>query len=368
MTNQFVLANVLHRPMRALVSIMAISLEVVMILMVVGVTSGMVADSAARQQGIGADIFLQPPNASVIFSTGGAVMPISDKRIIEKINGVRVVAPMLTQLVTEGQLVTLAGIDYPSFNEVSGGLTFLAGGPFSTPTANEMIVDDLEQKAGRLKVGDSREFRGEQFKVCGVVKHGKGARIYVPLLTLQEVVGATARASMMLIKCDRPEQVNEVIRRIEAALPGYGVFSVQDWVSRIVNTRLPELDAFISVVVGVAVVIGAFAIFLSMYTTIAERTRDIGILKSLGASKSYIVNLILREATLISMIGLVVGILLTLLGRGLLLGLFPTQQVLLSLAWMGRATLLVMISGVVGAIYPALKAASKDPLLALAYE
>jgi putative ABC transport system permease protein len=116
------------------------------------------------------------------------------------------------------------------------------------------------------------------------------------------------------------------------------------------------------------VVIGAFAIFLSMYTTIAERTRDIGILKSLGASKSYIVNLILREATLISMIGLVVGILLTLLGRGLLLGLFPTQQVLLSLAWMGRATLLVMISGVVGAIYPALKAASKDPLLALAYE
>ena len=368
MTNQFVLSNVLHRPMRALVSVMAISLEVVMILMVVGVSSGMVADSANRQQGIGADIFLQPPNASVIFSTGGAVMPISDKTVIEKIEGIRAVAPMLTQLETEGQLVTLSGIDYESYNDVSGGLTFLAGGPFSAPNASEMIVDDLQQKADRLKIGDTREFHGQKFKVCGVVKHGKGARILVPLLTLQELVGATGKASMMLIKCSRPDQVSEVIRQIETALPSYGVFSVQDWVTRIVNTRLPPLDALIQVVVGVAVVIGTFAIFLSMYTTIAERTRDIGILKSLGASKSYIVNVILRESILISLIGLVLGILLTLAGKALILGLFPTQQVLLSAAWIWRTAILVIISGVLGAIYPALKASSKDPLLALAYE
>ena len=368
MTNQFVLANVLHRPMRALVSILAISLEVVMILMVVGVTSGMVADSAQRQQGIGADIFVQPPNASVIFSTGGSVMPVADREVVARIKGVRAVAPMLTQLETEGQLVTLSGIDYESFNEVSGGLSFLAGGPFSSPTASEMIVDDLQQKAARLKIGDTREFRGQSFKVCGVVKHGKGARIFVPILTLQELVGAAGKASMMLVKCEHPDVVPEVLREIETALPGYGVFSVQDWVTRIVNNRLPQLDAFINVVVGVAVVIGAFAIFLSMYTTIAERTRDIGILKSLGASRTYIVDVILREATVLSLIGLALGLLLTLAGKGLILTLFPTQQVLLSVPWMVRSAALVMVSGILGAIYPAVIAAGKDPLLALAYE
>lgn len=368
MTNRFVLANVLHRPMRALVSVLAISLEVVMILMVVGVTSGMIADSASRQQGIGADIFLQPPNASVIFSTGGNVLPVSDKEVIRRIAGVRAVTPVLTQLETEGQLVTLSGIDYPSYNEVSGGFEFLAGGPFSGSTSDEMIVDDLQQKADHLKIGDTRPFRGRNFKVCGIIQHGKGSRVFIPILTLQELVGATGKATLMLIKCHHPDQVDEVIRSIESILPGYGVFSVQEWVTRLINTRPPALDAFINVVVGVAVVIGAFAIFLSMYTTISERTRDIGILKSLGASKYYIAGAILRESILISMIGLLLGLAFAMAGRMLVLTLFPTQQVLLSTAWAIKAGLLVLVSGVLGAIYPALIAASKDPLLALAYE
>ena len=76
--NQFVLANVLHRPLRALVSVLAISLEVLLILMVVGICQGMIVETAQRQNGIGADIFLRPPNASVIFSTASDRMPTED--------------------------------------------------------------------------------------------------------------------------------------------------------------------------------------------------------------------------------------------------------------------------------------------------
>jgi putative ABC transport system permease protein len=367
-TNRLVLANVLHRPMRAFISILAISLEVLMILMVVGITSGMIVDSANRQQGIGADIFVQPPNASIIFSTGSASMPISDTEKLAKVKGVRAVTPVLTQLETEGGLVTISGIDLKSYDEVSGGFTYLAGGPFSSPKADEMIVDDLYSQSNRLKVGESHTLKGRSFKVVGEVVHGKGARVFVPIQTLQELVGAEGRASMILVKCQAPSQNSQVIREIESVLPGYSIFAVQDWVTRIVNTRPPAFNLFIDVIVAVAVIIGSFAVFLSMYTTIAERTRDIGILKSLGASKFYIVNIILRESIALCIFGLLLGLLATIIGKTLVEGMFPTQQVLLSTSWILRAGILVLASGLLGAVYPALQAAGKDPIRALAYE
>ncbi len=368
MTNQFVLANIIHRPIRALASVLAISLEVLMILMVVGVCSGMVADSAERQQGIGADIFLQPPNASAIFSIGNVFMPIADQEKILQIPGIQAVTPILSQLQTEDGLVTIFGIDLQSFNEVSGGFIYLEGGPFSGPTASEIIIDDLEAQSKRLKVGDYRDLKGRSFKVCGVVRHGKGARVFVPIEAMQDLLGGVGKASMMLIKCGAPRNVEYVLRSIEKALPGYAAFSVQDWVTRIMNTRPPVLDLFINTVVTVAVVIGSFAIFLSLYTTIAERTRDIGILKSLGASKAYIMSLILRESVALCLIGLVLGLLLTVVARSVLQAVFPTLQVLLSFPWAVRAGLLVLTSGALGALYPAFQAASKDPVRALAYE
>jgi putative ABC transport system permease protein len=368
MINQFVLANVLHRPLRALVSVMAISLEVLMILMVVGISQGMIVDTAQRQNGIGADIFLRPPNASVIFSVGSDRMPTSDGEKLGSLPQIRALSPVLTQLETGDGLVNIFGIDYASFAAVSGGFTFLAGTPFSGETADEILIDDLYQRSKGLKVGGTHILKGRSFKVVGVVRNGKGARVFVPIKTLQELTGWNGQATMTLIKLNDANQIDAAIQAIQNALPGYQVNSSQEWVSLLMNTSPPGLDLFIYVVVGIAAVIGSFAIFLSMYTTIAERTRDIGILKSLGASKAYIVSLILRESVALSFLGLFLGIILALAGRSLIEALVPTQQVRLSIAWIGISALLVVVSGVTGALYPAFQAASKDPLVALAYE
>jgi len=368
MINQFVLANVLHRPLRALVSVMAISLEVLMILMVVGICQGMIMETAQRQNGIGADIFLRPPNASVMFATASDRMPMEDGEKIRALPQVRALAPVLTQLETTDGLVNIFGIDYARFTAVSGGFSFVAGGPFTTDTADEILIDDLYQRSKGLKLGDAHTLKGRSFKVVGVVRNGKGARVFVPIKTLQELTGWNGQATMTLIKLNDASQLDVAIQAIQNVLPGYQVNSSQEWVSLLMNTSPPGLDLFIYVVVGIAVVIGSFAIFLSMYTTIAERTRDIGILKSLGASKTYIVSLILRESVALSFLGLFLGVVLALAGRSLIEALIPTQPVRLSIAWIGISGLLVVVSGVTGALYPAFQAASKDPLVALAYE
>ena len=131
---------------------------------------------------------------------------------------------------------------------------------------------------------------------------------------------------------------------------------------------MPALDAFISTVVFVALCIGVLVIFLSMYTTITERTREIGILRSLGASRQFIVTLIFQESAAVCLVGVVLGIGASFLIAKAVTMMFPTLIVLITPDWIGKATVFAVLSGVIGSLYPSLKAAKQDPVEALAYE
>jgi putative ABC transport system permease protein len=116
------------------------------------------------------------------------------------------------------------------------------------------------------------------------------------------------------------------------------------------------------------VIIGFIVIFQAMYAAVMERTREIGILKSLGASKLYIVNAILRETTLLALAGVVVGVVFSLAVRVGIVHRLPTLQVVVTGGWILRATMIAIMGAILGALYPAFKAAQKDPIDALAYE
>jgi putative ABC transport system permease protein len=106
-----------------------------------------------------------------------------------------------------------------------------------------------------------------------------------------------------------------------------------------------------------------------MYTAVMERTREIGILKSLGASKFYVVRLILRETLLLAIAGVIVGFAISELGRIGIVHRFPTLRVLpINVRWAFYSALIALGGAMLGAIYPAFKAAQKDPIDALAYE
>jgi putative ABC transport system permease protein len=143
---------------------------------------------------------------------------------------------------------------------------------------------------------------------------------------------------------------------------------IKEYMTMMTSSNLPGLSYFITVMISLAVGIGFLVIFLSMYTTITERTREIGILKSLGASKTYIISVILREATLLTAVGIVAGYIGSMIMRKIMIGLFPTLPVQLTWDWRLYAAGLALMGSMVGAFYPALKAARLDPVDALAYE
>jgi putative ABC transport system permease protein len=361
-----VLQNLLHRPVRTAVSVLAVAIEVGMVMMVVGLTTGLLHESAKRVEGVGADILVQPPGASMFFGLTQSPMPIKIGERLAEIPRVAGVAPALFQFNSSGGLNLIYGIDLESFNRVTGGFVYHAGGPFEQPF--DILVDDWYAKANQVKIGGKLNFLNHDFRVAGIVEHGKGARLFIPLSTAQDLSVAQGRASIFFVKCSNPAYTDQVTAAVHKLLPGYQVLPVREYMSMMTSNNLPALRAFITVMIAVAVVIGFLVIFLSMYTTITERTREIGILKSLGASKTYIIEAILREASLLAVVGILAGYAGTLIARKIILASFPTLTIDLTLEWALWAALLAVSGTLVGAFYPALTAARLDPVDALAYE
>jgi putative ABC transport system permease protein len=158
------------------------------------------------------------------------------------------------------------------------------------------------------------------------------------------------------------------MNEISQLLPRYEIRSIKDYMSLMTSNNMPGLGAFINVMIGIAVCIGFLVIFLSMYTTIIERTREIGVLKSLGASKAYIVQIFLSETALLCLGGAVAGVGLSYVTRLILLWRYPSLTVLITLRWTLFAAAIALIGGLLGAAYPAWLASRRDPVEALAYE
>jgi len=366
--NKMIVANLVYRPLRSVISIVAVAVEVTLILLIVGLSTGILNDNKARQAGIGADIMVKPPGSSLMTGLTGAPVPIKVAEILRRQPHIAAVTPVVTQLTAGANVEIIYGIDVPSFEAVGGPLRFVEGGPFAGP--DDMIVDDFFASAHQVHAGSSVEILNHKFRVCGVVPNGRGARRYLPIKTIQELIGAENKASIFYVKLDDQKNADAVAAEINT-LPGmekYSVMTMQAWLSLMSPSNVPGLSAFIDVVIGISVAIGFIVIFQSMYTAVMERTREIGVLKSLGASKLYIVRVILRETLLLAVGGILLGILVSVVARMGILHKFPTLRVEITAAWAFKATVIAIIGAMLGAVYPAFKAAQKDPIDALAYE
>src|SRR5271167_4478521 len=165
MTNRMVLANLIYRPFRTLISVVAVGVEVTLILLIVGIMLGMLNDTKTRQAGIGADIMVQPPGSSLLMGVSGAPVSVKVADKLRKLDHVVAVAPVVTQLSTGGTLEVIDGIDLSSFEAMGGPFHYLSGGPFEGP--NDMLIDDFVASSKKLKVGDTVETLNHKFRISG---------------------------------------------------------------------------------------------------------------------------------------------------------------------------------------------------------
>jgi len=368
--NSLVASNLTHHPGRTAVSIIGVAVGVVLVVLTVGLVRGTLRDRGNRDASIGAEIMLSLRGQRGISPTSlPLAMPVTSAVAVREVPGVAIVTPagQDMELVGEGGLGLrqIDGIEFESYAAMTK-LRIIEGQPL--PASGDVAIVDVKYKLDhKVKIGDKLTGFDRPLTIIGVYEPEIGSRVKVPLATMQEARNAQGNCSMLFVKCQNPDEPEEVARRIEQRFPEY---------YRIILTRdLPDLFAtgfsgfnvFLNIVAGLAAVISMLVILLTMYTTVTERTRQIGILKSLGASKLFIAGVIEKEALLISALGVFGGLAFALLVRaGLVYGL--GMKVELELNYILYSTLAGLASGLIGALYPALRAASQDPVEALSYE
>lgn len=356
-------SNLGVRPLRSALSVLALALQVFLVLLIVGLTSGALSDWRTRAEGVGADIIVQPPNSSIFFAFSSAVMPGSLSEKMAGLPGVDEVAPVLI-VVDQKNLGVVYGIDYERFAGLSKGFTFLSGGPFKQ--ANQAIADDLAAKSRKLRVGQKAILLGHEFTISGIVLHGKGARFFIPIKTAQDIAGADGRVSMFYVRSKG--DTDGTRKQLVQLLPTYKIRSMAEYSTLMSSSNLPELKPFIRSFVLLGVVISFLVVLLTMHTMVFERTRDIGVLRALGSSRLEVCWMILGETLVMVGLGVASGLLGTYGVVAILHRTSPTLQIVIEGAWIVRAILLTIAGAIAGATYPALRAAQNDPVDALAYE
>ncbi len=334
-----------------------------MILTLVGVSQGTLSDASQRSRRVGADIVIRPPNSSVLSLGYGFSAGLL--HFVEKQPHVQSAAGILIHPLS-GFGNSVNGLDLTSFNRVSGGFHVVKGRLFQQD--DEVIVDDFYASQHKIRVGDTIDLLHRSWRVSGIVRSGMLSRIVLPLRVLQNLTANDGKVSILYVKLDNPANTKEVVAALKAKLGDYPIYSMEDLVAAMTIDSVPMLKPFINLVIGIGVVVGFLVVFQCMYTAVLERTRDIGTLKALGASRAYILNVVLRESVAITVAGAILGIFLT-YGTRLLISRLPTPLIQeIVPGWWPTAFVLALLGGLLGALYPGLKAARQDVLESLSYD
>ena len=364
--DNLVTSNIRQRPIRTLVSVAGIALGVILVMLFTGLSRGMSNDLQRRAANVRAElIFMRPGAVQVTASTANLDTRYVDR--LKAIDGVEDALPVIRHIFQGGKGIgfeQIDGVDWAGYARMNDIRIIDGRGP---QALDEVVIDETKARDNHFRVGDKiRPFGNQDYRIVGIYSPESGARVKMSLAALQDALEANGKATFIFVKLRNPDQLLEMQKRINTELPGNTIQATRDVFTNF-EKSIPYLGVFLRVLVGLAAVVSALVVMLAMYTTITERTREIGILKAMGASRGYIVGIIEKEAVLISVIGLVVGFVVSVLAGYLIQKVYGLHFEY-TWSWTITAAAIGLIGGILGALYPALRASNLDAVNALSYD
>lgn len=362
--DSLVVSNIRQRPLRSAISVLGVALGVALVMLFTGLAHGMSDDLQKRSSNVSAEIIFTRPGSIQLTS---ASVNLSTKYIplLQQIEGVESVTPVIRHFYASGAFGVdqVEGVDWDSFSKMNN-IRIIKG---QAPKSPDEIVIDETKAARNHPVGSTlKVFGDKQYRVAGIYAPESGARVKMTLGALQDALEAPDKCTFVYVKVKNPSEQVAVAKRIDAAFTGNKIQLTREVFATIENS-IPGLTVFLRMLVVLAAIVSALVIMLAMHTTITERTREIGILKAMGASRAYIIREIELEALLISFLGMLVGFALA-AGAGF--GIHKATSLIFEFSpkWALTAGAIGLLGGALGAFYPAARAANLDPVNALAYE
>ncbi|HUX02346.1 MAG: ABC transporter permease [Phycisphaerae bacterium] len=355
-------ANILARKVRTTISVLAVGVGVALFLVLVGLT-GMLREIADRTTNVEAHLMVWPASDQVVLSGGLPADKVQHD--LETIPAVQRAVPVLRwPLKMADRVQNVYGIRPEDWKIFAGPSAIVEGRALQS--GDEMVIDTRLARAGPYCVGQTVQRWGRSYTIVGIAREGVAGRVFMPIQTVSRAMSQDVlRASFFYVRLAQAGDVAPVREAVEAR--GLRVITFDEYYD-VLASSFVDMDLVIGAVVFVAGFVCFLVILLTVYTMVVERTREIGVLKAIGASRLQIFGLVMAEAGLICAAGIGVGFLLTWGSRSLILDLQPLWTVEIPAVRFVYAAALAAGGTTLGAIHPALRAARQDPVESLRYE
>lgn len=407
-------ANILHHKVRSTLSVLGIGLGLCMLITLSGLARGSLSEVADRWEAIDADLIIYPPGwGDNITTLSGLGLPdrLAAKVARENAAVIEHVVPVFFwQVKFAGQDQMVAGVDAGDFPVLTRGRALVKGRLFGggasqwdefierlrrerTASLSEaqqqdyvlditeddlakagwldLVIDDRLAQAGKLHVGDAVEAANHHWRVVGIAPRGVSSRVFMPRQTAQFLFGAgdTAKSTLALVKlkADSAGKVDAEKAALAIRRGGVDVIHVNQYRGKL-QQKFGVMFRYVDAVNTIALAIAFLFIMNTLYTMVLQRTRDIAILKSCGASGAFVLWQVLAESLLLSALGAAVGIGLSFLAAWLIETLRPLLTVTITWPWIALALAAAAAGAILSSLYPAWRATRVDMVEVLTLE
>lgn len=368
------LKNLLRRKIRTLLTVLGISIGVAAIVALSALAAGLETGYNAMLTGSKADLILSQPNS----------FDISYSSIDESVGAELLAAPEVAEVSgmiqgftqTEGEPIFFV-FGYPKDSFILGRFQIVDGVDLNSHEAQKarpkpILLGSSAAEVLDKGVGDTLRITGSAFRIVGIYQTGDVFEDSGAILDLSEaqiLVGKPRQVSLFYIRLKDTGLSQRFIKRAERLYPDLSLSGIEEFADT--QSMSDMLRGYVWAIGGLAIVIGGVGMMNAQLMSVMERTREIGVLRAVGWSKTRVMWLILGESVAVSVIGGVIGV-----GLGwLLLYLLSAQTVLLgggtssiNADLLIQAFSIVILLGLVGGLYPAWRASRMQPVEALQYE